>query len=392
MVTFLIILVLSFILSIFLYIDILPYIKRKMFPSSERYIDSKIGINEYSKKLVEASLKMINSKDVEMINFDERPFIQEFDLLLRKLKIKKTKVKTWLFHFPKAFLFIEIIRYLNANNKDLKNVCDAFKYYEKRFNDDIDFLEISRIPWGHAALLLYSITKNADFKKLADRAYEALKNWRRENGIIYYFQEGKYKNLHFVDGQGMFIPFLVDYYKEFKLEEAKEIAIKNFSFFTQHGLDNNGLPYHNIKGTIPIGPNNWGRGIGWYILGLISINEISNLFIDEAHKLIKVLKDLEESEFLWSQFPGASHKIDSSSTLPFIKLFLSMNYDIDESVLLNTLTQLTLPDGRITKCSGDTRDINTYSVNFSTSEFSQSQAISILSLYEKNRNNQLLVQ
>lgn len=368
-----------FTLSLFIFIDILPYIRRKCL--HESFLADNLKYEDYLAIVQKASWHMCNTNKTEMILNDERDFISQFALLLNRLK-KESVHKEWIYNFPKAFLLIGLSD-LCLSRIDLLERLEIISetYLEQYENKILKFDCIMRVPFALFFLNMYTLTKDKKYLIPAKEAYLNLLKWKGNDNIIYYFRNHPHQNLHYVDGLGMYIPFLVKYSTIMNEQFAMRLASANMDYYMMYGVDSNYLPFHNINNGIKLGPNNWGRGIGWFILGLLPLIDFDDKYRHYGEKLYHTLKILEYKPFLWTQFPGASHRIDSSATLPILLLYLKLNSKLSHSentIILKNLISLTLINGKIGYTSGDTRDINTYSKVFSTSEFSQGLLLTIL--------------
>lgn len=374
--------ILFLLVTIFIYIDIIPYIIRKL----NKPIFFKSDYESFVSKVVDISLKMAKSPKVEMILDDNKDFISGLSNIITKLKKSNNKTKEWTYNFPKAFLILGLHDfYVNKNYEEINTIAN---FYLNEFkNRSLKFDCLMRIPYALFFLKVYQKTQNSNLLIPVHEAYSKLLEWKCKDNIIYYFRKGKHMhaNLHYVDGIGMYIPFLVEYYKTFNNLQAITIAKENMDYFINYGTDTNYLPFHNIYNNIKLGPNNWGRGISWFILGLISLFEIDEKYFNYGNKLLDTLEKLQKEKFIWSQFPGASYKTDSSATIPFLLLYVKLKRTLNESDLEDlrkTLIKLTLENGKIYYNSGDTRDINTYSKEFSTSEFTQGILLTLITSIE----------
>ena len=164
------------------------------------------------------------------------------------------------------------------------------------------------------------------------------------------------------------------------------MARKNIEFYLEFGLSNSGLPSHGVnKDTLtPVGSSNWGRGIGWFALGLSSFHAYTGEFAQEYGALVAILNNLKNNDGLWGQFPGSKDDFDASTSLLFIYAQLISQpclYNSDE--FIEKFTPHINSEGEILKTSGDTYSANYYSKTFGRSELSQGLFLSILS--ELNR-------
>lgn len=236
---------------------------------------------------------------------------------------------------------------------------------------------IDQVPIGLVFINLYRETKDRRYMLAAKHVYDFIKTQTGPTGIIPYRKECPNQ---FVDGIGMTIPFLMEYYSVTKDSTALSLSHKNMSEYYEYGVDHETLiPAHgyNYREKIKVGSSNWGRGIGWWCLALsFCHNE------DLLRKTAAIIKGLP-----MTQFPYSSPNVDSSSIL-FFELILQtagehpLNLDIIRSKLP------ILSSGEILRCSGDTYDFNNYSYSYSSSQLTQGLFCLICSQYcYENWNN-----
>jgi Glycosyl Hydrolase Family 88 len=75
-----------------------------------------------------------------------------------------------------------------------------------------------------------------------------------------------------VDTLGMICPFLTRYGHDFAEPAAAKLALRQLSAFYGVNLDpDSGLPFHGYicGGPFRLGLHGWGRGVGWYLMGLV---------------------------------------------------------------------------------------------------------------------------
>lgn len=210
---------------------------------------------------------------------------------------------------------------------------------------DIEFID--QIPIGLLYLNLYKWFKDPVYLKIAKQVYNRVKEFREPNGIIMY-RKGERQ---YIDVFGMYVPFLMEYFCVTKDSLAYKIADYNMEVYRSRGVDKEtGIPFHgyNIRTGLPIGSANWGRGIGWYLLGAAFCPQ----FNDE--RLNKSLSLLE-----YTQFPGSSERFDSSTALMFE--IYKQSKDKNRKLSLDFIKPHVLVNGFVDDCSGDTYDLNDYS-------------------------------
>ena len=151
-----------------------------------------------------------------------------------------------------------------------------------------------------SAFLSYAICKaSTDLKKIKpalDETIALINNCKGEDGTIFY--RSTIPSIRFVDTVGFICPFLTFYGTKFNKPEYIDLAIFQIRDYMEKAfLESPFIPAHafDLSKNIPLGVYGWGRGLGWFILGLVDMyNEL-----DEDHKekdflkktIIKTAKD-----------------------------------------------------------------------------------------------------
>jgi len=143
--------------------------------------------------------------------------------------------------------------------------------------------EIDGVILAYAIFSIPWLDHNA-YKPAFDAIYSLVLNLKGEDGTVAY---KKYNtDYRFVDTIGFICPFLVHYGLHFNQPEAVELAVKQIKTYDDYGmLSKHSIPCHtyNVKTKIPVGLFGWGRGLGWYAIGLID----SWKALPENHQLKK---------------------------------------------------------------------------------------------------------
>lgn len=300
----------------------------------------------------------------------------------------KTTKKRKLYNFPKAFLFVGLTEYaIEKNDLDLSHkVADSFQRFIKydglpSFTVDI----VDQVPFGLAALNLYQLLGDEKYKKMADYFYLKIEEWKDPITEIIQYREKS--NILLNDLLGMVCPFLIKYGEIFNNKNAVILASKQIDYYIKYGVEkDSNLPVHGIMNDtkIKVGPTNWGRGIGWYILALSScVNSKSSINIgfykQELNKLIATLDQLKNKEGVWSQFPGSSHRFDASSTTMFMyAMNIAHSSMYNKKNIYKLIGSSINKKGAILNSSGETYGVNSYSDKFSESELSQGVLLMLL--------------
>ena len=365
---------------VFFGIDMGPDVVQKL--KGTEYLEN-TDDREVEKLLVNASYKMFASRKLHMPWTRPRNFIE-------KVKALNLDEETRIFNFPRAYLALGLITY-SANNDTilLKKVIDQFDaYYVSEDGPKFDFTIVDQAPLGYAALELFKFTKKDKYKKMADQVFAKLKTMVVTDYGFPIFLYRSHQNDLLVDTLGMICPFLMEYGNYFGNEEALELARSQLDFFREYGLDHdNHLPFHAISlaEKEALGPNNWGRGMGWYMLALKSVAQYSDTisekrygFKEEADMFIKSMNLLKEGE-MYTQFPGTSGDFDSSASTMLLygeNVLRPNTYSKRE--ILSVFKKYIKTDGILDKCSGDAFGVNKYSLVFGESELSQGMLLLLL--------------
>lgn len=371
--TYLLIIVIVLLFIVYDFIPtILPRIKRR---SKQKNIYYKEIIID---KIIDASFKMTSENYISQFWTKEKSFTISKALIDFLLNRKKNTSKHFkIYNYPKAFLIYGLAVYLKENESerliDLKKKFDNL-YIDENGMPSFKIDKVDQSPFATTALILYEIYKEDKYKVFADNMFKYIMSLEdKETGIIKYREK---LNIYFNDTLGMIIPFLIKYYELTKDPKILDICIKQIEFYNKYGIDfNTNIPVHGIHmdyNNLKVGSANWGRGIGWYFYGLVSLNKVTNTYSEEILKLEKTLNELKNNEDLWTQFPGTTTKFDASTTTMILASLAMYNKkQFDANVILQMISKYIDKDGYILETSGDTIGLNFYSRDFGTSELSQ---------------------
>ncbi|MCE2612433.1 glycoside hydrolase family 88 protein [Flavobacteriaceae bacterium D16] len=312
--------------------------------------------------------------------------MRQYPNFTSKLKHLKQDDKTSIFYYPRAYLALGLIEYAIESDDtglfyDTKMIFDDFYFNPKdKMSFELEFVD--QVPIGLCALKIYKKTKEIKYKIFAENVFDWLNSKVK---CIDGMELVLYRDHHdylFVDTLGMICPFLVEYGKEFNVERAFSLAIAEFEYFQDYGLDHSvRTPFHaiNLEENLALGPNNWGRGMGWYAIALAAMVELEmccdnsqnkRLYSAEARAFFENIQKLSLNG-LFSQFPGTSRKLDSSATTMLMYAGAKFIEPVWYKKAKEELSTLIKTNGKIGFCSGDTVSVNLYSKTFGESELSQ---------------------
>lgn len=228
------------------------------------------------------------------------------------------------------------------------------------------------------ALLAYVLKKYEVLTPKAEETiFSLLKNLQGKQETIPY--RGDMPDVRFVDTIGMVVPFL-------KICGKDELAMKQIEEYDTTKLEDSSIPSHayNIVLNVPLGIYDWGRGIGWYILGLVESNVDGSLdtrIIQLAEELL--IYQRGDGGFGAMYFNKESSNESSGTTLIGLLMLNAYRINSDQRFLEaafqieEQLMRMTRRSGAIDFCQGDTKGIGYYSTTFSVMPFAQGLALKL---------------
>lgn len=249
------------------------------------------------------------------------------------------------------------------------------------------------------ALLAYALLKTTEdinsIKPAMDEVIKILENNLCEDGMISYSQ-GKVADTRFVDTLGMVCAFLATYGVAYEKEEYIDMAIRQIESYRRFGLlKGSALPCHayNVKNQMPLGVYGWGRGTAWYFLAVL--NTWRELPVSENKtKLEHWILEAANCYLQYQQSDGGFCTIlqgggqyDSSVTAAMAyfyrvcwKIFQEKKYLEASEKCLTKLKSVTMKNGAIDVCQGDTHGIGVFSQVFDVMPFAQGLVLQTLAI------------
>ncbi len=225
------------------------------------------------------------------------------------------------------------------------------------------------------AFLAYALKKKSLLSKIAEeKTIDYFSKFSKNNNTIPY--RNHLPNLRFVDTIGLVCPFLYQF-------GFYELANRQIAEFDK-ALLNNALPSHawDRENNLPLGIYDWGRGLGWYILGLIENNNISNNLDRIVNLSSSLIPFILPSGGISHMFFNKNNSFESSSSAIVGLLFLRA-YELTDNIqfldiakkIENGLMKATRRNGAIDFSQGDTKGIGFYSSRFSIMPFTQGMSL-----------------
>jgi unsaturated rhamnogalacturonyl hydrolase len=184
-----------------------------------------------------------------------------------------------------------------------------------------------------------------------------------------------------VDTIGMVCPFLAAYGRNFNNAAATSLALRHLTCFLDHEIDgDSALPYHGYRagGPYRLGLQGWGRGVGWFLLGLAATLGELPLEHHERPRLFAALERSARSLMRYQRPDGhwswvvvlPGEQRDSSATafcgyalaraMRSALLPAACGPMLDRA--LAAIVGDALPDGRVAGASGECRGLGNYSM------------------------------
>ena len=365
------------IIMVIILIDIIPIMKTWA---------SRIHIGRYDNKDIWKNV--IAKESIKWLNNTPKIKVTDNTRLVIIDKLKGNYSKSAIQHWQHAALLLGLNE--GGDNKANESIN---KYLNSHFDGNGQWKE--KPEFVDCSILSYAIMKydTADkYKPSLDYTYELIKELVGEDNTVKYRES--MPNYRYVDTVGFISPFLVRYGLKYNDEKAIELGIKQITEYYKYGFDSeSNIPFHayDVNNKYKLGLCGWGRGLGWFAIGLIdawrelpSSNEYKNVLekivIKYANTILKL--QLDNGGFGWT-VTRKETRIDSSTTatLGYFLVCASEIEEITESCLegynkaIKYLMSVTRKNGEVDFSQGDTKDIGVYSMLFDILPFAQGFAL-----------------
>lgn len=340
----------------------------------------------WSKKILSVSQKWLKKTPVIKLTDNNRLII--IDML--KGNYKRNSIQHW----QEAALVLGLVQaFKKTGDEVIKKQISA--YIKTKIDDSGHWKQTPKDIDG--VILAYAIL-NADWidHQKNKAAYDAIWNLIQElvgnDGTVQYRKH--MKDYRYVDTIGFICPFLVVYGKKFDVADAITLAWKQIATFNQHALyPGTFIPCHtyHVASKMPVGLFGWGRGLGWYAIGLIDAwkeipadHPLEPKLKENVISFAKMALQFQNQKGGWGWIIMNDQSITDSSATATLAWFLSNAAEIPaikESCLSATekaithLKKVTRRDGAIDFSQGDTKGIGVHSQEFDILPFTQGFAL-----------------
>ena len=195
----------------------------------------------------------------------------------------------------------------------------------------------------------------------------------------------------YVDTIGLAVPFLFAYSRYYRCSKYERIGLENIRLFRKWGLlKETNLPNHafNVESKLPLGVYGWGRGVGWYIIGLVDSYRMAQeqqskdsliVWIQEA---AQAYLNFQREDGGFGSILQSSKTYDSSATavLAWFYAYCSKLFDNEQYLriankCLKKLLTCTRINGAIDLCQGDTKGIGIFAQTYDIMPFAQGMTL-----------------
>lgn len=290
-------------------------------------------------------------------------------------------------HWQKAGLILGLHAHKAISNSEIEALLE-------RESSMIIPKETDYVILAYALLSACNEAQLVQYTSYFNKAFEMLNSLTTDDGISYKSYTEPYK---YVDTIGFVCPFLQLYALKYNCKEASEKAFTQIQLYMEKGMfPNTSLPAHVYNSTTGkhAGLFGWGRGMGWFAIGLIDfwllLSKDDERYIEVTHWVKQYAEEIlkyqqSDGSWSWSVLVNGSRK-DSSTTVMlswFLKnaaqedsLSIACNTAVEKAVVY--LKLVTRRNGALDFCQGDTKSIGVYAQTFDVLPFAQGYLLRIL--------------
>jgi unsaturated rhamnogalacturonyl hydrolase len=370
-------------------IDVMPIFKDWL---SRIHIGRNIDKLNWNNKITNRGSKWLNNTPKIKVTDNTRLTI--IDIL--KGNYSKDSIQQW----QEASILLGLAEYLKYNhNEEIEQ--EIIKFLDSKFDNRGQW--IIKPEYIDGAILAFAIIKlefidNKKYKIALDYILEMIKSHIGTDGTVMYRKN--MKSYRYVDSIGFICPFLVSYGVKYHNTECIDLAIKQIKEYEKFGmLINYNIPCHayKIENKVPLGLYGWGRGLGWFAIGLIDSwaelpekNKYKHILEESIKKFALSALTFQNDDGSWNWTVTRDEARSDSSTTATLAWFMLNASKIDELKVeclnstekaINYLMSVTRRNGAIDFSQGDTKDIGVYSMLFNILPFTQGFSIRVINLF-----------
>ncbi|WP_347552852.1 glycoside hydrolase family 88 protein [Pseudalkalibacillus hwajinpoensis] len=312
-------------------------------------------------------------------------------------RLKGNYTKSSIQHWQEGTLILGLMENYKIS-KDDKIKKAILQYMNVKFNSDGQWRESP--THVDSAILAYAIMKidfidTDKYKQALEYVWNMIQEHIGKDGTVKYRKS--MDEYRYVDTIGFICPFLIAFGVRYKEEKCIDLAVKQIQEFNKYGMLNKYfIPCHayHIKSKVPLGLYGWGRGLGWYAIGLIdSWNELPNNNKYKAILRTNVISftssaiAFQQGNGSWNWTVSRNESRPDSSVTAVLAWFMINAASIEgltdkciasEKLATSYLMSVTRRSGAIDFSQGDTKDIGMYSRLFNILPFTQGFSLRVI--------------
>ncbi|ENQ3078073.1 glycoside hydrolase family 88 protein [Bacillus sp. WLY-B-L8] len=374
------------VIAIIILIDLVPICKAWI---------SRIKIGRYTNQNVWN--QSITNIGVKWLNKTPKIKVTDNTRLIAIDMLKGNYTERAIQHWQEAALLLGLAEYLKCNDdKEVKH--EITKFLDSKFDRNGQW--INKPQYVDGAILAYAVMKlnfvDIDtYKQALDTVWEMIQGHIGEDGTVQYRKF--MKHYRYVDTIGFICPFLVSYGVRYKKAECINLAVKQIKEYEQYGmLKQYNIPCHayDLKSKTPLGLYGWGRGLGWFAIGLIDAwnelpenSEYKYELEESVKRFAKAAQGFQQNNGNWNWMVTRAECTPDSSTTATLCWFMLQAAKIEEiseeclksgEKAIHYLMKVTRRNGAVDFSQGDTKDIGVYSMRFDILPFTQGFCIRMI--------------
>lgn len=351
-------------------------------------IYSRIGIGRFLDS--DSWIKKVQNKSTKWLKKTPTIKLTDHNRLIIIDILKGNYKRQSIQHWQEASLLLGLIASYN-HNEDEQVKSEINLYLKRKINSEGQWVEspkeIDSIILAYAIMQINGIDDKV-IKPAMDYSWNLIQDLIGADGTVAYKKHNT--SFRFVDTIGFICPFLMSYGIKYNKQEAIDLSALQISTFNTFGMLNSSfIPCHtySIDSLLPVGLFGWGRGLGWYAIGLIDAwNALPDEHINKpqltasVYSFAKMALRFQNNNGSWNWLITHKNSISDSSTTATLAWFLAnmpKAFELyQESIsakdkALKYLMKNTRKDGAVDFSQGDTKGIGIHSQNFDILPFTQ---------------------
>jgi unsaturated rhamnogalacturonyl hydrolase len=378
--------------------DLTPRISLKI---ARTAMASSFTDSEYLQALRKKSLGLIRTPQLVPITDEQRFLILE--------DLRNINGNALSYSAPDAMLAkaIVIADSTMANPEYLQALREYYDHFvDKTGNLKRPIKNLDVALHGEALIYLAQRTGDSRYHHAASQLAQYLLTRTVTEGASLAYRPQYIGGVRLADALGMTAPFLAQYGALYNNADATALAVSQLREFIQYGIESrSGLPFHGYnpdKNYSPVGLIGWGRGAGWYALGIIDTirwlpreNRERKELEASASRLAQTVRFFQNNAGGWDAILNAPSSFDSSATAMlayFLRRALDegiidASYNDSENRAVAALKQHTRIDGTVDFSQGDRMGLDRGSQHFGPTPYAQGMTFAVMSLVMQIENN-----